>query len=226
MTYTPPNLTDNAGPALSAANIELWFQVVGDYAYQGMRSRWKTGRYFRPPGNQTTLALADNVLYLTPFWVAGPFDRFGGETTGAGEAGSLVNFAVYDDDGTGHPGALVLSSGTVDGATTGAVENTVSFSGTPGLYWIGAPVTAAATTRPTMRTTNTGASWWPSSTSASTVLLNNAVGPSAGSVTTLPDPAPSMTMKPWKMTARAQLFAHPLCQYRLEDGSECGVVAD
>jgi 5-methylcytosine-specific restriction enzyme A len=32
--------------------------------------------------------------------------------------------------------------------------------------------------------------------------------------------------KAWKMTARAQLFEQPLCQYTLDDGIECGVVAD
>ena len=28
------------------------------------------------------------------------------------------------------------------------------------------------------------------------------------------------------MARRQQLFQHPLCQYRLEDGTECGLVAD
>jgi 5-methylcytosine-specific restriction enzyme A len=32
--------------------------------------------------------------------------------------------------------------------------------------------------------------------------------------------------KPWRMARRQQLFQHPLCQYVLEDGSECGLVAD
>jgi hypothetical protein len=32
--------------------------------------------------------------------------------------------------------------------------------------------------------------------------------------------------KPWRMTRRSQLFDHPLCQYVLDNGHECGVVAD
>jgi hypothetical protein len=28
------------------------------------------------------------------------------------------------------------------------------------------------------------------------------------------------------MSRRAQLTEHPLCQFRLEDGSECGAIAD
>lgn len=32
--------------------------------------------------------------------------------------------------------------------------------------------------------------------------------------------------KAWKLSRRAQLFAHPLCQYQLEDGTECGEIAD
>ena len=32
--------------------------------------------------------------------------------------------------------------------------------------------------------------------------------------------------KPWRMSRRAQLFAHPLCQYLTDDGTECGLVAD
>src|SRR3954470_3757272 len=30
----------------------------------------------------------------------------------------------------------------------------------------------------------------------------------------------------WKMSREAQLFAFPLCEYRLEDGTTCDVVAD
>jgi hypothetical protein len=32
--------------------------------------------------------------------------------------------------------------------------------------------------------------------------------------------------KPWKMSRRAQLIAHSLCQYQLEDGTECGQLAE
>jgi hypothetical protein len=32
--------------------------------------------------------------------------------------------------------------------------------------------------------------------------------------------------KAWKMSRRKQLHDHPRCQYRLGDGTECGVVAD
>jgi hypothetical protein len=32
--------------------------------------------------------------------------------------------------------------------------------------------------------------------------------------------------KPWRMSRRRQLYAYPLCQFRMEDGSECGLLAD
>jgi 5-methylcytosine-specific restriction endonuclease McrA len=32
--------------------------------------------------------------------------------------------------------------------------------------------------------------------------------------------------KAWHITRRRQLFEHPLCQYHLDDGTECGEVAD
>ena len=32
--------------------------------------------------------------------------------------------------------------------------------------------------------------------------------------------------KAWRLSRRRQLFAYPLCQYRLEDGSDCGLLAD
>ena len=32
--------------------------------------------------------------------------------------------------------------------------------------------------------------------------------------------------KPWRLARRRQLYAYPLCQFRLEDGSECGLLAD
>jgi len=31
--------------------------------------------------------------------------------------------------------------------------------------------------------------------------------------------------KAWKLTRRAKLFADPLCQFKLDDGSECGLIA-
>ena len=32
--------------------------------------------------------------------------------------------------------------------------------------------------------------------------------------------------KAWKMSREAQLFAHPLCQFVLDDGTECATIAD
>ena len=32
--------------------------------------------------------------------------------------------------------------------------------------------------------------------------------------------------KAWRLARRRQLFAYPLCQYVMEDGSECGRIAD
>jgi 5-methylcytosine-specific restriction enzyme A len=32
--------------------------------------------------------------------------------------------------------------------------------------------------------------------------------------------------KPWAMSRRQQLYAYPLCQFRLEDGTECDHIAD
>ena len=32
--------------------------------------------------------------------------------------------------------------------------------------------------------------------------------------------------KAWRLSRRRHLFAYPLCQFRLEDGEECGLLAD
>jgi 5-methylcytosine-specific restriction endonuclease McrA len=32
--------------------------------------------------------------------------------------------------------------------------------------------------------------------------------------------------KPWRMSRRQQLFAHPLCQFVMDDGTGCGLLAD
>ncbi len=32
--------------------------------------------------------------------------------------------------------------------------------------------------------------------------------------------------KPWRVSRRAYLFAHPLCEYVLDNGQECGRIAD
>jgi hypothetical protein len=77
------------------------------------------------------------------------------EITAAGESGSVFRFGIWNDDGAGKPGTLLLDAGTAatDGST-GAFEVTVSQALSPGIYWVGGAVQGAPSSQPTFRTVN------------------------------------------------------------------------
>jgi hypothetical protein len=79
------------------------------------------------------------------------------EYTAAGQSGAVFRFGIWND-ASGLPGALVVDAGTVAmDATPGSVEKSVSQTLSPGAYWIGGAMQSAATTRPTLRATNSNA---------------------------------------------------------------------
>jgi hypothetical protein len=115
------------------------------------------GQYMLPLSQSSTSTsgtLGNGTLRLGP-WVLErtlTIDRIGGEITVAGEAGSVLRFGIYADNGNAYPGALLLDGGTIDGTSATTQVATVSLTLAPGLYWIGAAVQAAVTTQPTVRT--------------------------------------------------------------------------
>lgn len=120
-----------------------------------LRSKSKVGRYYLPPyfQQQGASAPVNNFCYAVPFAIGRDLtlDRIGCYVTTAGNAGATLRLGIYDDDGTGFPGALLLDAGTVlaDVAAT-ARELTINLALTKRLVWLCMALQNAATSAPTV----------------------------------------------------------------------------
>jgi hypothetical protein len=74
-------------------------------------------------------------MYLHPCWLrAGTLDRLAVKVTTL-QASNTFRLGLYNDDGTGNPGSLVVDGGTIDGSSTGDKSVTISTAITQGMYW-------------------------------------------------------------------------------------------
>lgn len=127
--------------------------------------RFRSGLYYGPYGSTTTAVVANDQLRVTPFYVPRPtrFTAIGIDLTALGEAGSLARLGIWGDlaDGIGgHPGALLLSPGTVPGdGVLGHKEIVIDFLAPAGLIWLGVAVQNAPTTQPAMRVLSGKTNW-------------------------------------------------------------------
>jgi hypothetical protein len=131
--------------------------TVGPYWYP---AGYKSANYYycNSSANSGTSATQANNNVRVSAWIVTAsitITRLFAEYTVAGNAGAVFRIGIWNDDGTGQPGTLVLDAGTIAVDGTPAVsELTVSQALSPGLYWVGGAVQSAATTLPTMRTVN------------------------------------------------------------------------
>lgn len=145
-------------PFSASASVTPWFTA-------------KSGSYFQGQSSVSTGTLGTNLLRLNAFPVAQPITiaQIGAELVTAGDAPSLIRLAIFADDGTGFPGALMLDAGSISTGSgnagtvpTGGVPGVYTITpGTapmlaPGLYWAGGVVQGVTTTQPVMRTANLG----------------------------------------------------------------------
>lgn len=121
--------------------------VSGQYYY--CNSQWSATTN-ASPGNGTVRVTA--WLVTAQITVSSLFCEY----TAAGNASSVFRIGIWNDDGTGKPGTLLLDAGTIATDGTPAVTEISGLSQVipPGLYWVGGAVQAAGTTQPTMRITN------------------------------------------------------------------------
>ena len=110
-----------------------------------------SGWYAGPAGVIDTISMAANVAMYTAFPVERnvTIDRIGLNIS-AGVASSTVRLGIYGDTG-GLPGTLLVDAGTINSASTGYMEITISTAITTGRVWLCAvmqggasPVTAVA----------------------------------------------------------------------------------
>lgn len=139
-------------PHGSSHQLSLPGMLLAPYAYT-------SGQYYfcNSQGNTSTGSTTNNTVRVTPWLVTESItiSRMFAEFTVAGEAGSVFRFGIWNDDGTGKPGTLLLDAGTASTAgSPGAFEVTVSQAISPGIYWVGGAVQSAPSTAPTMRTVN------------------------------------------------------------------------
>jgi len=120
---------------------------------------YTSGQYFfcNSQGNSSTGGTTNNTVRVTPWLVTDSItiSRLFAEATVVGESGSVFRFGIWNDDGAGKPGTLLLDAGTAaTDSSTGAFEVTVSQALSPGIYWVGGAVQSAPSTQPTLRLVN------------------------------------------------------------------------
>lgn len=116
----------------------------------------RAGTYHVPPQTAATASFGNGNARAVPIWLprAVTLDRIGLEVTTAGATGALYRLGIFDDDGNGLPSTVRLDAGTVDAATTGAKELTISHLLGPGLFWLAGAQQGAPATNATVRVTN------------------------------------------------------------------------
>ena len=169
-------------PHGSSAQFALPGQLLAPRVYT-------SGQYFfcNSQGTTSTGNTTNNTVRVSPWLVTEviTISRLFAEFTAAGEASSEFRFGIWNDDGAGKPGTLLLDAGTASTAgSPGAFEVTVSQAVGPGIYWVGGAVQNASSTQPTMRTVNTSTlptalplgSSLPSTTAAGTFIQGSVTG--------------------------------------------------
>lgn len=117
----------------------------------------KSGEYWSPifPANTTAATVAGTLLTFAVYVpVSLTIDRIGAQVTGAA-ASSTISLGIYNDDGTGNPGSLLLDAGTIDGNSATAQEITISQALVGGNTYHLAAMAFGGT--PTVRVLSTGA---------------------------------------------------------------------
>lgn len=99
---------------------------------------YATGEYYNPPRSSNALAAVgqtQNRMYFTPWWFppSTSIDRIFVSIATA-QASNTFRLGIYQDNGAGKPGSLIVDAGTVSAAASAGVEATVSVT-LSGLVW-------------------------------------------------------------------------------------------
>lgn len=110
----------------------------------GYGDRFTTGKWYGPMGASSFATVSNTGNSIGRLFAAGiivareqAFDRLG-FWQGSDVASSVARMGIYEDDGDGQPGALVVDAGTVTTASGAGTWKTVTISQTlsPGRYWL------------------------------------------------------------------------------------------
>lgn len=146
----------------------VWYQRVAgvDHAMPHDPVPWSailpgmvSGSYYGSQfgGSRDAAVLAANTSRAAPFAVPRQtsFQSIGIEVV-TPAVGSTIRLGIYEDDGTGKPGELLVDAGTVDGGFIGFNAVPVSVTLKPKLYWL---VAAARDGAPVVRVMSGGGGW-------------------------------------------------------------------
>lgn len=156
-SYTPTNsLIENIATGDILDVINMGCRQVGGQV-SGSQLPNATGRFINPVPGATpgTFQLAASTIYAFPFRSPGniPVQTLNMDVTTAGETGTTLRFALYEDNGAGAPGLQVAGSesGSQVGTSIGALTYTPASPITlqEGWYW-GAVACNGTATPPTV----------------------------------------------------------------------------
>lgn len=132
----------------STAAVDPWFLGTG-------------GGYYFPTvqtnATSTNASLGNGTLRAMPCLVSKTITitRIGAEVTVIGDAASVVRLGIYNDNGSGFPGTLLLDAGTISGNSATYQEIAINQSLSAGTYWFCAVIQGVTSTQPTLRTNTT-----------------------------------------------------------------------
>jgi hypothetical protein len=99
-----------------------------------------SGKTYGPTStSKSTGAIPVNNQRAAPFEVKGEgesYSAIGLDITTGGGAGALARLMIYSDNGSGGVGNMVLDAGTDDASTIRHATKAISWSPTPGRYWL------------------------------------------------------------------------------------------
>jgi hypothetical protein len=120
----------SASSALADTQTALYHALVGRWYYSMLI----------PHVPSTAFAISGDGLYATPYPInrTATYDRIGIQVSTL-EAGKNIRFGIYEDDGAGYPGDLVIDAGVASLGATGLISvaltpNQQLTKGT--LYWL------------------------------------------------------------------------------------------
>lgn len=119
------------------------------------RFAFPSGSYIIPHSAQGTLQGNNGTLRLAPWFCPQTLNitRIGAEVSTVGESGSKVRLGIYNDNGAGVPGTLLIDAGQIagDSATVQDITLGSTLVMPRGWYWLGGVAQSAPTTTPTTR---------------------------------------------------------------------------
>ena len=161
------NTSDTTLSRIAAGRVSIeGKEIAVNSGYQAPISYVAGNYYFfnSPQSGTTSAGLASDRVQTSAALITNPLtlSKLGIEFSAAGDPSSVYRIGIWNDDGYGRPGTLLLDAGTIStgsgnagdvasGGTPGAYEVGANITLAPGLYHVGGAIQGVNTTKPTLR---------------------------------------------------------------------------